>query len=77
MDIATSPLAQPFPAIPAIAGATPRIARAGYKDWGRCDLTYVELTENTAVAGVFTRNVCCSSEVELGRINVAQGRARV
>ena len=76
MDIATSPLAQPFPAIPAIAGATPRIARAGYKDWGRCDLTYVELTENTAVAGVFTRNVCCSSEVELGRINVAQGRAR-
>jgi glutamate N-acetyltransferase/amino-acid N-acetyltransferase len=28
------------------------------------------------VAGVFTRNVCCSSEVELGRQNVAQGRAR-
>jgi glutamate N-acetyltransferase/amino-acid N-acetyltransferase len=71
-----SPLAQPFPALPAIAGATPRIARAGYKDWGRCDLTFVELTEGTAVAGVFTRNVCCSSEVELGRQNVAQGRAR-
>lgn len=66
MDIATSPLARPFPEMPAIAGATPRIARAGYKDWGRCDLTYVELTEGTAVAGVFTRNVCCSSEVELG-----------
>lgn len=71
-----SPLAQPFPALPAIAGATPRIARAGYKDWGRCDLTFVELVEGTAVAGVFTRNVCCSSEVELGRENVAQGRAR-
>jgi len=71
-----SPLAQPFPALPAINGATPRVARAGYKDWGRCDLTYVELTEGTAVAGVFTRNVCCSSEVELGRQNVAQGRAR-
>jgi glutamate N-acetyltransferase/amino-acid N-acetyltransferase len=71
-----SPLAQPFPAIPAIAGATPRVARAGYKDWGRCDLTFVELAEGTAVAGVFTRNVCCSSEVELGRQNVAQGRAR-
>ena len=70
------PLAQPFPALPAIAGATPRIARAGYKDWGRCDLTFVELAEGTAVAGVFTRNVCCSSEVELGRQNVAQGRAR-
>ena len=76
MSDARSPLAQPFPALPAIAGATPRIARAGYKDWGRCDLTYVELAEGTAVAGVFTRNVCCSSEVELGRLNVAQGRAR-
>ena len=71
-----SPLARPFPAIPAIAGVTPRIARAGYKDWGRCDLTFIELAEGTAVAGVFTRNVCCSSEVELGRQNVAQGRAR-
>jgi len=28
------------------------------------------------VAGVFTRNVCCSSEVELGRQNVALGKAR-
>ena len=71
-----SPLARPFPAIPAIAGATPHIARAGYKDWGRCDLTFVEFAPGTAVAGVFTRNVCCSSEVELGRLNVAQGYAR-
>ncbi len=76
MSDVRSPLAQPFPALPAIAGATPRIARAGYKDWGRCDLTYVELAEGTAVAGVFTRNVCCSSEVELGRQNAAQGHAR-
>ena len=76
MSDAVSPLAQPFPAIPPIAGVTLRVARAGYKDWGRCDLTYVELAEGTAVAGVFTRNVCCSSEVELGRANVAQGRAR-
>ncbi len=76
MSDAVSPLAQPFPAIPPIAGVTLRVARAGYKNWGRCDLTYVELAEGTAVAGVFTRNVCCSSEVELGRANVAQGRAR-
>ena len=76
MSHAISPLAQPFPALPAIAGVTPRTARAGYKDWGRCDLTFVELAEGTAVAGVFTRNLCCSSEVELGRQNVAQGRAR-
>ena len=76
MSEAVSPLATPFPALPPIAGVTPHVVRAGYKDWGRCDLTYVELAEGTAVAGVFTRNVCCSAEVELGRANVAQGRAR-
>jgi glutamate N-acetyltransferase / amino-acid N-acetyltransferase len=76
MSDAISPLASPFPAMPAIAGIIPRVARAGYKDWGRCDLTYVELAEGTAVAGVFTRNVCCSSEVELGREQIAGGRAR-
>ncbi|NBC35386.1 bifunctional glutamate N-acetyltransferase/amino-acid acetyltransferase ArgJ [Novosphingobium sp. FSY-8] len=76
MSHAVSPLATPFPALPAIAGATPRVARARYKEWDRCDLTFVELAPETAVAGVFTRNVCCSSEVELGRANVKQGRAR-
>ena len=76
MSACVSPLARPFPAMPPIAGVTPRVARAGYKDWGRCDLTYVELAEGTAVAGVFTRNVCCSSEVELGRESAALGRAR-
>jgi len=76
MAYPVSPLASPFPDLPAIAGATPHVVRAGYKDWGRCDLTYVTLDEGTAVAGVFTRNVCCSSEVELGRANIAQGRAR-
>ncbi|MCB2045400.1 MAG: bifunctional glutamate N-acetyltransferase/amino-acid acetyltransferase ArgJ [Novosphingobium sp.] len=76
MDLPVSPLASPFPAIPPIDGVTLRIARAGYKDWGRCDLTYAELAEGTAVAGVFTNNICCSSEVELGREQVRQGRAR-
>ena len=76
MSDSVSPLAQPFPALPPIAGVTPRVARAGYKDWGRCDLTYVEFAEGTAVAGVFTTNVCCSSEVELGREQAVLGRAR-
>ncbi|MFZ1365972.1 bifunctional ornithine acetyltransferase/N-acetylglutamate synthase, partial [Sphingorhabdus sp.] len=62
--------------MPAIAGVTPRIARAHYKEWDRCDLTFVELTEGTTVAGVTTRNVCCSTEVELCRENVKGGRAR-
>jgi glutamate N-acetyltransferase / amino-acid N-acetyltransferase len=72
----TSPLAIPFPEMPDIAGATPRIARARYKEWDRCDLTYVELAKGTAVAGVTTRNVCCSTEVELCRENIKGGKAR-
>ena len=76
MDIETSPLAVPFPAMPPIEGVTLRVARAHYKTWDRCDLTYVELAPGTVVAGVFTRNVCCSSEVELGRESVAGGTAR-
>jgi glutamate N-acetyltransferase / amino-acid N-acetyltransferase len=62
--------------MPEIGGATVRIARAGYKDWGRCDLTFVELSVGTSVAGVTTRNVCCSSEVELCRDNLKSGKAR-
>jgi glutamate N-acetyltransferase/amino-acid N-acetyltransferase len=76
MDLAASPLALPFPEIPAVAGVTLRVARARYKDWDRCDLTYAELAAGTTVAGVFTRNVCCSSEVELGREQARLGRAR-
>jgi glutamate N-acetyltransferase/amino-acid N-acetyltransferase len=76
MDLARSPLARPFPALPAIAGVTLRVARAGYKDWDRPDLTLAELAAGTHVAGVFTRSACASSEVELGRRNIAQGRAR-
>jgi len=76
MDLARSPLARPFPDIPPIDGVTLRIARARYKEWDRCDLTFVELPEGSSVAGVFTKNVCCSSEVELGRESVAKGTAR-
>ncbi len=76
MDLAPSPLALPFPAIPPIGGVTLRIARARYKDWDRCDLTLVELAEGTAVAGLFTNNVCCSTEVELGREQARLGSAR-
>jgi len=76
MDLERSPLAVPFPDMPVIDGVTLRIARAGYKVWGRCDLTFVELAKGTSVAGVFTKNVCCSSEVELGREQVKLGGAR-
>ena len=76
MDISRSPLALPFPDMPAIEGVTCRIVRAGYKDWGRCDLTLVELAPGTSVAGVFTRSACPSSEVEMGREQVKRGTAR-
>ncbi|MCC6478264.1 bifunctional glutamate N-acetyltransferase/amino-acid acetyltransferase ArgJ [Sphingorhabdus sp.] len=71
-----SPLLKPFPDMPEIAGVAKRVARAQYKQWDRCDLTYVELDAGTAVAGVTTRNICCSSEVELCRDNLKGGRAR-
>ncbi|XUU60394.1 bifunctional glutamate N-acetyltransferase/amino-acid acetyltransferase ArgJ [Erythrobacter sp. HA6-11] len=76
MDLDTSPLSLPFPDMPAIQGVELRVARANYKEWDRCDLTYVELAEGTSVAGVFTQSACASSEVELGRENVRSGSAR-
>ncbi|MEJ7934984.1 bifunctional glutamate N-acetyltransferase/amino-acid acetyltransferase ArgJ [Sphingobium sp. AN558] len=72
-----SPLAPAsFPTLPPIAGATARIARAAYKNWDRCDLTYVELAPGTAVAGVTTQSKCPSPEVEWCREALPLGAAR-
>ncbi|MFO1260146.1 MAG: bifunctional glutamate N-acetyltransferase/amino-acid acetyltransferase ArgJ [Sphingomonadaceae bacterium] len=72
-----SPLAPTaFPELPTIEGVTLRVARAQYKAWDRCDLTYAELSEGTSVAGVTTKNLCCSSEVELCREGIKGGTAR-
>ena len=76
MDLERSPLARPFPDLPAIAGVTLRTARAGYKNWERADLTFVELAAGTSVAGVFTKSACASSEVEMGREQARLGAAR-
>ena len=76
MNLARSPLAVSFPELPGIKGLTLRVARARYKDWDRCDLTLVELSPGTSVAGVFTKSACASSEVELGREQVKLGQAR-
>ncbi len=73
---AISPLAVPFPDIPAIAGVTLRVARARYKDWDRCDLTLMALDAGTSVAGVLTRSLCPSPEVEWCRAALVQGSAR-
>ncbi len=71
-----SPLALPFPDLPPIAGVTPRVARARYKAWDRCDLTFVSLDEGTSVAGVLTQSRCPSPEVEWCRQALVLGRAR-
>ena len=76
MELDRSPLARPFPELPHIDGVTLRVARAGYKAWERADLTFAELAEGTAVAGVFTKSACASSEVEMGREQIGKGRAR-
>jgi glutamate N-acetyltransferase / amino-acid N-acetyltransferase len=71
-----SPLARPFPAIPAITGVALRIASARYKAWDRCDLTLITLDPGTQVAGVLTKSACTSSEVDWCREHLPQGQAR-
>ncbi len=76
MSTAISPLALPFPELPVIAGATPRVARARYKEWDRCDLSFVTLDAGTTVAGVLTQSKCPSPEVEWCRKTLVLGQAR-
>ena len=72
-----SPLAPDiFPALPAVAGVELRVARAQYKSWDRCDLTYVTLNPGTVVAGVLTQSRCPSPEVEWCRDALVMGVAR-
>ena len=76
-DHPRSPLApDAFPALPAVRGVTVRVARARYKDWDRCDLTYVELASGTTIAGVLTQSRCPSPEVEWCRKALTLGTAR-
>jgi glutamate N-acetyltransferase/amino-acid N-acetyltransferase len=71
-----SPLALPFPEMPAVPGVRVAVARARYKDWDRCDLTFAAFDEGTAVAGVTTKSKCPSPEVEWCRNALTLGRAR-
>ncbi|WBH16612.1 bifunctional glutamate N-acetyltransferase/amino-acid acetyltransferase ArgJ [Sphingomonas radiodurans] len=76
MSHAVSPLALPFPHLPQIDGVTPRVARAQYKLWDRCDLTFITLDPGTTVAGVLTQSKCPSPEVEWCRKALVLGEAR-
>jgi len=77
MSSTRSPLAPAtFPTLPEIGGVTRRIARAHYKAWDRCDLTFVTLAEGATVAGVTTTSKCPSPEVEWCRSALPLGEAR-
>ena len=76
MSTVISPLSLPFPELPVVAGATPRVARARYKEWDRCDLSFVTLDAGTTVAGVLTQSKCPSPEVEWCRKALVLGQAR-
>ena len=72
-----SPLAPAsFPDLPPVAGVRVAVARAHYKDWDRCDLTFAAFDEGTVVAGVTTRSRCPSPEVEWCRAALPMGTAR-
>src|ERR1044072_5773127 len=77
VSTARSPLAPAaFPDLPEIAGVSLHVARARYKTWDRCDLTFVTLDPGTSVAGVLTQSRCPSPAVEWCRDALVLGRAR-
>jgi glutamate N-acetyltransferase / amino-acid N-acetyltransferase len=72
-----SPLAPAeFATLGTVGGTQPRVSRAHYKQWDRCDLTFVELGEGTTAAGVTTQSRCPSPEVEWCRDAMTHGKAR-
>lgn len=72
-----SPLApNSFPKLPQIDGVSRYIARANYKDWDRCDLTFITFSEGTIVAGVLTQSKCASPEVMICREHLPHAQAR-
>jgi glutamate N-acetyltransferase/amino-acid N-acetyltransferase len=72
-----SPLAPAsFPELPDIGGVHLAVARARYKNWDRCDLTFIRFDEGTVAAGVTTQSKCPSPEVEWCRSALPLGRAR-
>ena len=72
-----SPLAPArFPDLLPIAGVRLAVARARYKNWDRCDLTFARFDEGTSVAGVTTKSKCPSPEVEWCRAALPLGTAQ-
>ena len=75
-DLPVSPLAQPLPELPPIAGVRLGVAAAGIRYKGRNDLTFMEFAPGTTVAGVFTTNKCPGAPVDWCRAALKSGKAR-
>jgi len=75
-QITVSPLALPLPELPAVAGVRLAVGEAGIRYQGRTDVLLVELAEGTAVAGVFTKNLCPGAPVTWCREVLPGGVAR-
>jgi glutamate N-acetyltransferase/amino-acid N-acetyltransferase len=71
-----SPLAQPLPTLPPVAGVTLATGAVGLRYTAREDVTVLAFPPGTSVAGVFTRNKCPGAPVDWCRAALAGGKAR-
>jgi glutamate N-acetyltransferase/amino-acid N-acetyltransferase len=74
--IPRSPLAVGLPALPPVDGVRLAVGQAGIRYQGRSDVLLAEFCEGTAVAGVFTKNLCPGAPVTWCRGVLAGGAAR-
>ncbi|RRJ85338.1 bifunctional glutamate N-acetyltransferase/amino-acid acetyltransferase ArgJ [Aestuariirhabdus litorea] len=62
-----------LPLMHPIKGVEVGTCSAGIKTPGRKDLVIFKLSENSSVAGVFTRNAFCAAPVQIARAHLANG----
>ena len=67
MALPVSPLAVPLPDLPPVAGVRLGAVAAGIRYQGRPDVVLAAFPAGTAVAGVFTRNLCPGAPVDWDR----------
>jgi glutamate N-acetyltransferase/amino-acid N-acetyltransferase len=75
-SIPLSPLALPLPVLPPIAGVRLAVAEAEIRYKNRTDVLLAEFAAGTAVAGVFTKNLCPGAPVTYCREILKTGTAR-
>jgi glutamate N-acetyltransferase/amino-acid N-acetyltransferase len=76
--VQVSPLATPFPAIPAVAGVELSAVRAGLHRRQRADVMVMRFAPGTIAAGVFTRHATAAAPVDWCRrqLETGAGQAR-